>query len=71
MCNKHIRCASCKYVRPDAYASEKNWTAYECGNIASEYYKALLNIRIDGGKLPWIVWRGCEYGELAERRDAV
>ena len=71
MCNKHIRCACCKYVRPDKKASERNWTAYECGNCMSEYYRSLLNIRIDGGKLPWIAWRGCELGVPVERRDAV
>jgi len=67
----HVRCACCKYVRPDRKASERNWTAYECGNSMSEYFRALLNITLNGNKLQWIAWSGCEHGVSVERRDAV
>ena len=67
--NNHVRCAVCKYVRPDKKASSRKWTALECGNSKSEYYGCLLNIRPDGEKLPWISWTGCEYG--SEKRDVI
>ena len=66
-----IRCASCKYVRPDKDASERFWTAYECVNSKSEYYGCLLNITRAGDKQREITWRGCKYGIEAERRDAI
>lgn len=58
-----IKCISCKHARPDKAASEKGWTAYECGNQDSDYYGALLNIRPNGDKLKRITWTGCELGE--------
>jgi len=66
---KHIRCAQCRFARPDKKASDRNWTAYECGNRDSKYYKALLNITRGGAKLPWITWHGCVWGEPMERGD--
>ena len=60
---KHIRCARCRFVRPDHNASTRKWTAYECGNRDSEYYRALLNITLGGGMLPVITWTGCAWGE--------
>ena len=66
---KHVKCADCRFVRPDIKASERRWTAYECGNHKSEYYRCLLNIDINGVKLKRIAWPGCEYG--SEGRDAI
>jgi len=68
MSDKCVKCISCKYARPDKEASEKNWTAYECGNPQSEFYKSLLNVRPDGDKLKRISWRGCELGERRVNR---
>ncbi len=65
MANK-IKCANCIYARVDKQASERNWTAYECGNSKSEFYHALLNVTANGGKQGQITWRGCELGEEAE-----
>jgi hypothetical protein len=58
-----IKCISCKYARPDKTSSEKGWTAYECGNPHSEFYKSLLNVRPNGDKLKRVSWGGCEFGE--------
>ena len=68
--DKHIRCKECRFARPDPKASDRNWTAYECGNRDSEYYRALLNITRGGAKLSWITWAGCAWGEPVERGDA-
>ena len=65
---KHIRCSKCRFVRPDETANEGSWTAYECGNKKSPYYKALLNVSIDGDKYTRISWQGCELGERGERQ---
>ena len=65
--DKHIRCISCRFVRPDLTASDSQWTAYECGNLDSKYYKALLNVAPNGDKQGRITWSGCS---LAERRAA-
>lgn len=65
--DKHIRCARCRFVRPDHKASDSEWTAYECGNRESEYYRALLNVAVNGGKLPRITWKGCACGKIKER----
>ena len=65
---EHIKCANCRYVRPDMNASEQYWTAFECGNGKSEYYRCLLNVGVKGTKLPRITWTGCKYG--SERRDS-
>jgi hypothetical protein len=41
---KHIKYISCRFAQVDEKASDKSWTAYECSNPESDYYKALLNI---------------------------
>jgi hypothetical protein len=40
-----------------------NWAAYQCTNIDSEYYKALLNVTVGGDMQTHITWSGCEEGE--------
>jgi hypothetical protein len=50
-------------VREDPEASEPGWTAYECGNGGSEYYKALLNVRRNGDRQQRVTWGGCSCGE--------
>ena len=70
----HIRCAECRYVRRDEAASDKRWTAYECGCGESEYFKALLNVSPRGEKQDYISWGGCEDGVTrpsGARRDGV
>ena len=67
--DKQIKCISCRFARPDPSASDKNWTAYECGNPASEFYKALLNVTPHGAQLQRISWGGCEYGERRVKRQ--
>jgi len=78
----HIRCINCKFTRkdPDApgnglmtvknkYTGEKTtveWYGIECGNCHSEYYKALLNVSINGDRQMSVTWSGCEYGERRE-----
>lgn len=64
---KKIRCVSCKYAQVDKTASEGSWEAYQCINRKSEYYRALLNVSIEGDKAKRITWSGCELGE---RRDS-
>ena len=66
----HIRCADCVFVQSDENTSEKNWTAYECGNKSSPYHKALLNITQRGYPLSFISWCGCEFGKPTERQVA-
>jgi len=61
----HIRCFRCRYVREDPEASEPDWTAYECGNAASDYYKSLLNVRRNGDRQQSVTWAGCPCGEEA------
>jgi hypothetical protein len=50
-------------VREDPEASELGWTAYECGNGDSEFYKALLNVRSNGDRQQRVTWSGCPCGE--------
>ena len=69
--NNHVRCTCCKYARTDKKTRARNWKAIECGNSKSNYFGQLLNIDVDGEKLPWIAWPGCEHGVPTERRDAV
>ena len=59
----HIRCSRCRFTREDPEASERGWTAYECGNGDSEYYRALLNVRRNGDRQQRVTWRGCPCGE--------
>jgi hypothetical protein len=35
----------------------------ECGNQHSEYYRALLNVTVDGDTQSRITWGGCPLGE--------
>ena len=65
---KRIKCVSCRFARPDAYASEGEWIAYECGNNNSGFYKCLVNIGYSGKKMTQIIWAGCEHG--TEGRDS-
>jgi len=67
---KHIKCVRCRYVRPDHNASERGWTAYECGNTDSEYFMSLLNITEAGNKSTRIIWTGCPYGAPLKRGEA-
>ena len=62
----HIRCAGCRFARPDRNAITRKWTAYECGNPESGYHRCLLNVTITGDKQERITWSGCPHGE---RRD--
>ena len=64
---KHIRCARCRFARPDRKASDSEWTAYECGNRDSEFYRALLNVTYDGDKRERISWKSCAHGRPVER----
>ena len=43
--------------------SDRKWTAYECGNPESVYYKALVNVDPYGNKMKRITWIGCKYGK--------
>jgi len=63
---KHIRCAECRFVRADVAFSEEYWTAFECGNSKSEYFRGLLNVDIHGNQLNEITWLGCAEGRCAE-----
>jgi len=58
-----VRCSECMFARKDPKASDKHWDAIECGNIASDHYKELLNIKEDGAKLESVIWDGCALGE--------
>lgn len=60
---KIIRCASCRFVRTDRIASDRDWTAYMCGNPMSVYHRALLNVSINGDKQSRVSWIGCDKGE--------
>lgn len=59
-----IKCSKCQYARVDEAAGGREWTAYECGNPRSEYYKALLNVTPDGERLRNISWPGCLEGRV-------
>ena len=58
-----IKCVECRFPYVDKGASDKDWTAYECGNPSSEFYKSLLNINGEGCKLEYISWPGCVHGK--------
>ncbi len=58
-----MKCISCRFATTDKSASDKDWTAYECGNPKSEYHKSLVNISENGDKHKRISWSGCEHGE--------
>ena len=59
---RRVKCAECRYARPDKKMSEKGWTAYECCNPDSIYHKSLLNVTVNGERQSYISWAGCEYG---------
>jgi hypothetical protein len=40
-----------------------NWAAVQCVNSDSEYFRALLNVSINGDMQSRITWSGCEDGE--------
>ena len=60
-----VRCSRCRYVRRDPAADQPGWKAMECGNQDSEYYRALLNVTVDGDTQSRITWGGCPLGEEA------
>jgi hypothetical protein len=39
------------------------WTGVECGNPDSDYFKALLNIDVEGNRQIRVTWPGCRHGE--------
>jgi hypothetical protein len=61
--NQQIRCKYCRFAKEDKSMSDEFWTAYECGNFESPYYKSLLNVDPQGNKLGKITWSGCFFGE--------
>jgi len=65
-----MKCISCLFAAVDETASDKHWTAYECGNPKSEYHKSLINISEDGNKHKRISWSGCQHGERMVKPDA-
>lgn len=65
-----IRCISCRFAAIDEYASDKDWTAYQCSNHKSEYHKSLLNVTEDGDRCMRITWSGCEHGERKVKPNA-
>jgi len=64
------RCETYKFARIDPKISEGFWTAYECGNQESEFYRALLNVTENGNKLYKISWHGCNHYERTETKGA-
>ena len=60
-----IKCNKCRYLRIDTKSSTKTWTAHECGNRGSLYYKSLLNMTMEGTQLKGIVCPGCKDGKVA------
>lgn len=61
--NSNIKFKWCCFVREDPTMKYDNQSVYECGNPESEYYKSLLNVDLQGNKLPNITWSGCRFGE--------
>ncbi len=59
---KRIMCISCKHATADKQATEGKWTAYECSNADSEFYKALVNVGVNGEMHKKISWSGCKHG---------
>jgi hypothetical protein len=39
------------------------WTAFQCTNSESEYYRSLLNVTYGGDRQSCITWSGCQLGE--------
>ena len=67
--NNQIRCKYCRFVKEDKSMSNRFWTAYECGNFKSPYYKSLLNVDPQGNKLGKITWSGCLLGKGVLRNE--
>lgn len=65
-----MKCISCRFASVDKPASDKDWTAYECGNPKSEYHRSLINISVNGDKHKRMSWFGCEHGEMKVRSIA-
>ena len=65
------KCSTCKFVRHDYELSEDGWTAYQCWNTESVYFRALLNVSVGGDMLKRVTWTGCKYYMLAERGVAI
>jgi hypothetical protein len=65
-----MKCISCRFTLVDKKASDKEWTAYQCGNPKSEYYKALINISPEGKKHKRISWSGFKHGERKVKMGA-
>jgi hypothetical protein len=59
----NIRCADCRFPAVNEKASDKNWTAFVCGNPKSDCHKSFLYISMDGNKQDYLCWSGCEHGE--------
>ena len=65
-----VKCKDCVYAQPDLIASERGWTAFECGNTNSEYVGALLNVSPHGVKLKEVAWNGCVHGVAKQRHES-
>jgi hypothetical protein len=65
-----MKCISCRFALVDKKASDRDWTAYQCGNPKSEYYRALINTSPEGKKHQRISWSGCEHGERKVKMGA-
>ena len=65
-----VKCKGCIYVQPDPTASERNWTAFKCGNPESEFEGALLNVTLHGGKMNEVAWSGCKYGTTKQQVES-
>jgi len=59
---ERTECALCLFALIDSEASDSGWTAYKCGNTASENYGALLNVSEDGNKMVKFTCEGCARG---------
>ena len=65
-----MECIFCRFATVDELASDKDWTAYQCSNPKSDYYKSLINVSENGDKHKRISWSGCEHGERKVRSIA-
>jgi hypothetical protein len=65
-CKETCKCGTgCKFKGTDEICpkQEVKWAAYECGCGESEYFKALLNVTLNGDRQLRVTWGGCENGE--------
>ena len=65
-----IRCISCRFAIVDKKASDRDWTAYQCGNPKSEYHRALIYTSPEGKGHKRISWSGCGHGERRVKKGA-